>query len=123
MGWYREHVEPSLNGEAVLKPELTLSEFIALYLERHAAEVRPRTIATLRERLGHAENRFGDVPLPELERMADEIAGWHARQPDGVRYGRMSALRQTLEAAVRWGYMTNNRLSSSFGGDPADAAP
>ena len=30
-------------------PELTLAEFVPLYLERHAASVRPRTITTLRE--------------------------------------------------------------------------
>ncbi len=40
--------------------------------------------------------------------MVDEIAGWQAKQPDGVRYGRSAALRQTLEAAVRWGHMSSN---------------
>jgi hypothetical protein len=43
--------------------ELTLAELVALYLERHAATVRPRTITTLRERLAHALAAFGDVPL------------------------------------------------------------
>ncbi len=106
--WYREHVEPQLNGDPAPKPELTFSEFVALYLERHAADVRPRTIATLTERLRHAERRFGAVPLRELERMTDEVAAWQAKQPDGVRYGRTGALRQTLGAAVRWGYITRN---------------
>ena len=106
--WYREHVEPELRGEPAPLPELTFSAFVALYLERHSADVRPRTIATLTERLRHAERRFGDVPLRELERMTDEIAGWQAKQPDGVRYGRTGALRQVLEAAVRWGHITRN---------------
>lgn len=70
--------------------------------------MRPRTIATLRERLRHAERAFGHVPLRDLERMSGEIAGWRARQPEGVRYGRLAALRQALEAAVRWGYMGSN---------------
>jgi integrase len=105
---FREHIEPQLRGEPTPMPELTFSEFVELYLERHGADVRPRTIATLTERLHHAENRFGSVPLHELERMVDEIAGWQAKQPDGVRYGRSAALRQTLEAAVRWGHTTRN---------------
>ncbi len=87
---------------------MTLSEFVQVYLERHGVTVRPRTVTTLTERLRHAEREFGDVPLRDLEEMTDEIAAWHARQPDGVRYGRMSALRQTLEAAVRWGHIKVN---------------
>jgi integrase len=106
--WFRENVEPSLQGAARARTDATMSELVALYLKRHSGEVRPRTIQTLRERLGHAERRFGDVPLRELERMVDEIAAWHAQQPAGVAYGRMAALRQTLAAAVRWGYMESN---------------
>jgi integrase len=40
--------------------------------------------------------------------MTNEIAGWQSKLSDGSRYGIVSALRQTLEAAVRWGYMTRN---------------
>jgi integrase len=105
---YRDVIEPRLRGEPVPMPELTLAEFVVLYLERHAANVRPRTIATLRERLRHAESAFGAVPLPGLARMADELAAWRVRQPEGVRYGRMGALRQCLEAAQRWGYIDRN---------------
>lgn len=57
--YYREKVEPQLEGNPARKPEMTFSEFVGLYLERHAADVRPRTVATLRERLRHAERRFG----------------------------------------------------------------
>ncbi len=105
---YRDVIEPQLRGEPIAKPDIGFSEFVALYLDRHGADVRPRTIATLTERLRNAQHRFGDVTLFELERMADEIAAWHARQPDGIRYGRCQALRQTLEAAVRRGYMASN---------------
>jgi integrase len=101
-------IEPTLRGETVPMPDVTLREFDTLYLERHGANVRPRTISTLRERLRHAERDFGDVPLRELARMRDEIAAWRARQPERVRHARMSALRQALTAAVRWGYMPTN---------------
>lgn len=105
---YRDIIEPQLRGEPASVPDLTLSALVELYLARHAASVRPRTIATLRERLSHAERAFGNVPLRDLARMTDEVAAWRARQPQGVRYGRTGALRQALAAAVRWGYMPTN---------------
>lgn len=105
---YRDVVEPQLRGEPAPAPELTLAELVELYLERHAASVRPRTIATLRERLVHATRAFGDVPLREFERLSGELASWSARLPERSRYGIVQALRQTLEAACRWRYMDHN---------------
>lgn len=106
--WFRDYILPTLRGEDAPRPALTLSEFVAIYLERHSQQVRPRTVATLTERLRHAERRFGAIPLPELARMVDEVSAWHAQQPSGVAYGRMGALRQCLSAAVRWGYIDRN---------------
>src|SRR5829696_4751392 len=60
---YRDHIEPQLRGEPAPMPDLTLSGLVELYLERHAASVRSRTIVTLRERLAHATRAWGDVPL------------------------------------------------------------
>jgi integrase len=105
---YRDVIEPELRGEPAPMPELTLTDLVELYLERHAASVRPRTITSLRERLRHAVTAFGDVPLRDLERMSGEIAGWRAKLPERTRYDITQALRQTLEAAVRWGDMTRN---------------
>ncbi len=108
LAYYRDVIEPQLRGESVAMPELTLTELVDLYLERHAATVRPRTITTLRERLAHATKGFGEVPLRDLERMSGEIASWRAGLPERTRYDLTQALRQTLEAAVRWGYMQRN---------------
>lgn len=105
---YRDHVEPVLLGEPVPVPEITLRQLVELYLERHAANVRPRTIVTLRERLAHATRAFGDIPLRDLERMSGELATWQAKLPERSRYGIVQALRQTLSAAVRWEHMTRN---------------
>lgn len=105
---YRDVIEPRLRGGSVAPPELTLAVLVDLYLERHAATRRARTIATLRERLRHATGAYGSVPLRELERMSGELADWQARLPERSRYGIVQALRQTLEAAVRWGYMSRN---------------
>jgi integrase len=104
---YRDVIEPELRGEAPAV-ELTLAELVELYLERHAANVRPRTILELRRRLGYATRVFGDVPLRDLEHMSGELASWRTKQPERSRYSVMQALRQTLEAACRWEYMTRN---------------
>jgi integrase len=40
--------------------------------------------------------------------MTDDLAGFAARQPERFRHAVMSALRQTCEAGVRYGYMTRN---------------
>ena len=102
---YRHVIEPRLRGEM---PDLTLSQFIDVYLTRHATGARRRTIGSLEQRLGYATQHFGDVRLREFERMVDELAGWHAHLPERSRYGILGALRQTCEAAVRWGYMGAN---------------
>jgi integrase len=118
---YRDVIEPRLRGESVPAPELTLDEFVPVYLKRHAGTgKRRRTIETLHKRLTHrrrledgetcrcATCAFGDVPLRELERMSGELADWQAALPERSRYGVVQALRQALQAAVRWGYMDDN---------------
>jgi integrase len=104
---YRDVIEPQLRGEAPM-PELTLAEFVPRYIERHGTGIRPRTIQALRQRLGYAIRAFGDVPLRDLERMSGELADWRNTLPERSRYDVTRALRQTLEAAVRYGYMDRN---------------
>jgi len=105
---YRDVIEPQLRGEAPVEVDLTLGDFVPLYLERHGAGVRPKTIDALRWRLGIATAAFGDVPLRDLERMSGEIASWRATLPERSRYAITAALRQALGAAVRWRYMAAN---------------
>ncbi len=104
---FRDVIEPRLDG-VDRKPDVTLADFVDLYLERHAAGARSRTIGSLRQRLRYAIRDYGQVPLRELERMVDELAGWQTRLPARSRYGIVGALRQTLGAAERWGYMDAN---------------
>jgi hypothetical protein len=110
-------IEPTLRGEHAPMSELTLAEFVPLYLDRHGATVRPRTTETLRKRLGYAVTAFADTPLKDLVRMSGEIAGWRARLPERSRYGVVGALRQALEAACRWGHMARN-LAKLAGRNP-----
>jgi hypothetical protein len=106
--WFAENVAPRLDRGGPVPAELTLAEVVELYLERHVVGVRRRTIDTLRDRLRHAIAAFGDEPLRALERMADEIAGWQAKLPVRARHGIVQALRQVLDAAVRWGHIDVN---------------
>jgi integrase len=105
---YRDVIEPQLRGEHAPAPDVTLSEFIDVYLERHAANVRRQTVDTLRDRLARAKTTFGTVPLSEIEHMTDEIAAWRAKLPERSRHDYMRALRQVLDAAVRWKRITSN---------------
>jgi integrase len=105
---YRNIIEPQLRGEPAAMPELTLADLADLYLDRHAVNVRARTITALRERLAYATKAYGNVPLRDLERMSGDLATWQTQLPKRSRYAIMSALRQTLAAAERWGYMTRN---------------
>lgn len=123
---FRDVIEPQLRGEQPDKSGVTFREFVPVFLELHAAGKRTRTIDTLRDRLGHPKQRdgeseedrrerernavkaFGNLPLRELERMVEEIAAWQVTLPERSRHGRVQALRQCLEAARRWGYITVN---------------
>jgi integrase len=118
---YRDVIEPQLRGEPAPLPELTLAELVELYLDRHAANVRAGTIDTLRDRLARALAAFGDVPLHELERMAGDIAAWQARLPERSRHDYVRALRQVLDAGVRWGHMARNPARDA-GRNPAPPA-
>jgi integrase len=108
MKHWRDVVEPELNGRQSARRDLTFGELCEVFLERHATTAKPRTIQTLRERLVRSRETFGTVPLVELEGMTDEIAAFAVSLPDRYRYSVVSAFRQTLEAGVRYGYLTRN---------------
>jgi integrase len=106
--WFENVERKRMRGEAVARPPVTLREHVDRYLDIHAATRDPNTIRVLRERLRRPVKTFGDQQLHELERMAAEIAEWQAKLPGRSRYGIMQALRQCLEAGVRWGDIERN---------------
>jgi integrase len=105
---YREVIEPELQGRSAARRDVTLTELVDTFLERHGKVAKPRTIATLRGRMKRPVDDYGETTLVELERMTDEIAGFAASLPDRYRYSVMSAFRQTCAAGVRYGYMATN---------------
>jgi len=105
---YVKVILPELNGKPVARRDLTFSELVEVFLERHAIVAKPRTITELRWRLKQSEEKFGEIPLAELEGMADEIAGYAVALSERLRYPLMAAFRQALEAGIRYGYLTRN---------------
>jgi hypothetical protein len=64
---YRNAIEPTLNGKPIARRDLTFSDLVEVFLERHAIVARPRTVTELRWRLKQSKAKFGTVPLIELE--------------------------------------------------------
>ena len=60
---YRDVIEPGLNGKPVARRDLTYTDLVDVFLERHAIVARPRTITELRWRLKQSQAKFGTVPL------------------------------------------------------------
>ena len=109
LAWFRAVDRPRMRGETPQADRtITFREHVDHYLDAHAVGRDPFTIRTLRHRLGYATATFGDLSLEELERTVPEIAAWVGILREKSRYGIVQALRQALEAAVRWGHMTRN---------------
>jgi integrase len=106
--WFRDIERKRMRGEPIAPDPVTLSEHVDRYLDAHAVGRDPKTIDVLRFRLAYATRVFGDLRLDELERRVAELAAWMTTLPAGSRYGIVQALRQCLEAAVRWGLMRSN---------------
>jgi hypothetical protein len=105
--WFRKEIAPRLDRGGP-SPEITLDQFCDLYLDRWGRTVTARTRETMRERLAPSRRYFEGWTLAELEGAAADIAAWRAGLTDTSRYRLTLALRQTLAAAVRWGYITRN---------------
>jgi hypothetical protein len=106
--WFRDVELPRMRGEVVPRPPVNLREHVDRYLDAHAKTADPNTIRVLRERLKRPVDAFGDYQLRDLARMASDLAAWRTTLPERSGYGIMQALRQALEAAVRWGDMDRN---------------
>src|SRR5262245_50788940 len=105
---YRDTVEPEIRGRVVARRDLTLCELVDTFLERHGKVRSPRTVRTLRERMKRPLDEFGDTLLADLEHMTDEVAAFIAGLPERWRHPIVLAFRQTLEAGIRYGYLSAN---------------
>jgi integrase len=110
--WFRDNVAPRLH-EGAPDASITFNAFCDLYLDRWGATVAKRTKETVEERLVPSRDRFGGWTLRELEHAAADIAKWRAELTDSSRYRLTLAMRQTLNAAVRWRYLRANPVADA----------
>src|SRR5262245_16672549 len=110
---FRDTIEPRLHSGGPDR-DLTFAAFVAdVYLPRHSKIRKANTIRALRERLARPLEAYGDVPLRELERMADDLAEFRTGLPPRFAHDVMRALRQTFAAACRWGYLNANPATAA----------
>jgi integrase len=86
------------------RPNVTLQELVDAYVAQY--DVAPSTVAWLRDNMRPALERLGDQPIGSLT--VQQVATWRAAVPDGKRYRSHRALRQVLQAAVRWKWIEDN---------------
>ena len=87
------------------RPNVTLRQLAAAYLGQHQAA--PSTLVWLRENLRPALKAFGDEPIGSLR--PDQVGAWRAALPEGKGHRSHRALRQVLQAAVRWKWIEERR--------------
>jgi integrase len=125
--WHADNVLPAANHRrsslVVERDNLTFTELVELYVERHETIRSPRTIATVRERLQRPLAKYGDTPLGDLQTMALELAGWRATLPPRYAPKVMGAMRQVLAAGVRWRLLDTNPAVDAGPNPDVDPAP
>jgi integrase len=102
----QDRVRAKKHGLVVDAGPITYEEMCERYLSQH--QVSPVTIRTLKERLRYSRAAFGDVRVRELR--PEEISRWNAglALSATTRGHALRAMRQVLEAGVRWGYLGFN---------------
>lgn len=83
---------------------MTVADLVEEYLGIHQGE--PVTIAKLQWLLGKATTALGLVRLADLS--AKDVYSWRQTIPEGHRFEAKQALRQVLNRAVEWEWLTDN---------------
>lgn len=86
------------------RPKVTLRQLTDAYVEQHDAA--PSTLDCISKNMRPALEHFGDLPIGSLK--VHQIGAWRASLPPGKRYRSHRALRQVLQAAVRWRWIEDN---------------
>jgi integrase len=86
------------------RPNITLKDMVDAYVDQYDAA--PSTIAWLRDNVRPAIDAWGARPIGSLT--VPEIGAWRQALPEGKRYRSHRALRQVLQAAVRWRWIEDN---------------
>jgi integrase len=106
-GEAREALEEALRRVRLgplYRPRATLRELVDAYLTQY--EAAPSTVKWMRYNLDASLACFADHRIGELT--AHQIGAWRASLPEGRRHPAHRALRQVLQAAVRWKWIEDN---------------
>jgi integrase len=99
------------------RPHMTLRQLGDAFLEQYDAA--PASVAWVRYNLGASLGRFGDLPIGELS--VQQIGAWRASLPEPRRHPAHRALRQVLQAAVRWKWLEENAAALVKNPQPRNA--
>jgi integrase len=86
------------------RPNVTLRELTDAYVKQY--EAAPSTVVWLQENMRPALDRFGDEPIGSLT--VERVATWRASLAEGKRHRSHRALRQVLQAGLRWRWIEDN---------------
>jgi integrase len=86
------------------RPKVTLDELADAYVAQYDAA--PSTVAWMQYNLRASREVFGRDGIGELS--VQQIAAWRKSLPEARRYPAHRALRQVLQAAVRWKWIEEN---------------
>ena len=107
---YRDVIEPELHGRPVARRDVTLTELVDTFLERHGScAARRRSTRSA----GVSSAPWTTTGTRRSSSSSDDrrARGFAANLPERYRYSVMSALRQACEAGVSYGYMSGTRRS------------
>lgn len=90
------------------RPQATLEELADAYLAQYDAA--PSTVAWMSYNLRASLERFGGQRIGDLSAL--QIGAWRSSLPQPRRYPAHRALRQVLQAAVRWKWIEENAAAA-----------
>lgn len=107
------------NGLPVRPAPITLKELAEVFLDQYDA----RTKDWKRDMLRYSVAKFGGVHVNDLS--SEGIATWIATLPQSPKTKKhiLDALRQVLNQAVEWGYLTRNPARPSAVRGPRQTKP
>ena len=88
----------------LFRPEVTLAELVETFLDQYQGA--PASKEWLRHHLAKSTEVFGDWKVGELDAL--QVARWRSGLPETTRHGAHRALRQALNAGVRWRWIERN---------------
>jgi integrase len=113
----RKREERRRNGLPEVKGPVTYREFVNKFLAQYTAQSK----GWLEGMLAHSLTRFGAVQIHQIR--PEDVASWVVQLPQSAKTRQhiLGALRQVLQRAVDWDYLSRNPAGSQFVQKPKTA--